>query len=102
MKIRLQIALIEVYLLCFFFGVRSAFKGRFRSILAMIRDQYCLNMISIESRMQGDHEELMNLLQNFLNSSRFNLKFCLQREEHRFIGTFITQIADHPIHLKGD
>ena len=53
MKIRLQIALIAVYLLSFFFGVRLAFKGRFQSILTMIHDQSCLNMIAIESRMQG-------------------------------------------------
>ena len=61
-KIRLQIASIEVYLLGFFFGVRSAFMRRFQSILAMIRDQFCLNMIAIESRMQGDYEELTKLL----------------------------------------
>ena len=38
--------------------MRLAFKGRFRSILTTIRDQSCLNMIAIESRTQGDHEEL--------------------------------------------
>ena len=77
-KIRLQIASIEVYFLGFFFGVHSAFKGRFRSILAMIRDQSCLNIIAIESKTQGDHEELNILLQNYLISSRFNQKLSLQ------------------------
>ena len=88
MKIRLQIASIEVYLLSFFFGMRSAFKWKFESILAMIRDQSCLNMIAIESRMQGDHEELKNLLQNCLISSRFNQKLSLQRTS-----VFIGKIA---------
>ena len=83
-KIRLQIASIEVYLLSFFFDVRSAFMGRFRSILAMIRDQSCLNMIEIVSRMQGDHEELNILLQNRLISSRFNQKLGLQRKNMGF------------------
>ena len=57
-KIRLQIVSIEVYFSGFFFGGRSAFKGRFRLILATIHDRFCLNMITIESRMQGGHEEL--------------------------------------------
>ena len=48
-KIGLQIALIEVYFSGFFFDMRLEFKGRFRSILAIICDQYCLNMIAIES-----------------------------------------------------
>ena len=51
----------------------------------MIHDQPCLNMIAIESRMQGDHEELKILLQNLLIASRFNRKFSLQGEEHLFI-----------------
>ena len=62
MKIRLQITLIVVYLIGFFFGVRLTFTGRIRSILATIRNQYCLNMIEIESKMHGDHEELKILL----------------------------------------
>ena len=61
-EIGLQIMLIEVYFSGFFFDVRSEFKGRFRSILAMIRDQSCRNMIAIESRTQGDHKELKILL----------------------------------------
>ena len=79
-KIRIQIASIEVYLLGFFFNVCSAFTGRFQSILAMIRDESYLNMIAIEFRMQGDHEELKILLQNLLISSRFNQKLGLQRK----------------------
>ena len=81
----LQIASIEVYFSGFFFGVRLAFKGRFRSIFVKIRDQSCLNMIAIESRTQGDHKELKILLQNRLISSPFNRKLSLQREEHLFI-----------------
>ena len=42
-------------------------------------------MITIESRTHGDHEELKILLENFLISSGFNRKLCLQREEHLFI-----------------
>ena len=68
--------------------MRSAFKGRFRSILAMIRDQSCLNMIPIESRMQGNHEELNILLQNYLISSRFNQKLGLQRKNMGFFRKF--------------
>ena len=86
MKIRLQITLIEVYLLSFFFGMRSVFKGRFLSFLVMIRDQSSLNMIAIESRTQGDHEKLTNLLQNFLISSRFNRKLSLQKKNIVLIG----------------
>ena len=84
-KIRLQIISIEVYFSGFFFGVRSTFKGRFRSILATIRDQSFLNMIAIESRFQGDHEELKILLQNYLISSRFYRKLSYKEEEHLFI-----------------
>ena len=84
-KIRLQITSIEVYFLGFFFGVHLAFKGKFRSILVMIHDQSCLNMIAIESRTQGDHEELKILLQNFLIASRFNRKLSLRRKEHLFM-----------------
>ena len=71
-KIGLQIASIEVYLISFFFSLSLAFKGRIRSSLATARDQSCLNWITIESRTQGDHEELRILLKNHLISSRFN------------------------------
>ena len=71
-RIGLQIVLIEVYLIGFFFGIRSAFKGRIRSNLATIRDQSRLNWIANESRMWGDHKELRILLKNRLIPSRFN------------------------------
>ena len=56
----------------------------------MIRDQSCLNMIAIESRMQGDHEELDILLQKnvknfftFLSKIKFKerrtLMGCVER-----------------------
>ena len=46
----------------------------------MIRDQSCLNMIAIESRTQGDHEEYKILLKKCLISLHFNQKLSLQRE----------------------
>ena len=84
MKIGLQIVWIEEYFSCFFFDVHLAFKGWFRSIIATICDQSCLNMITIESRTQGDHEELKILLQKCLISSPFNQKLSLQ-ERRTFI-----------------
>ena len=79
-KIWLQFALTKEYFLHFFFGVRSAFKGRFCSILTMIHDQSYLNMIAIESRIQGDYKEVKILLQNLLISSQFNQQLGLQRK----------------------
>ena len=79
-NIRLQITSIEVYFSAFFFVVRLAFKGRFQSMLAIIRDQLCLNMIAIEFRTQGDHKELRILLQNWLISSRFNRKLSYKEK----------------------
>ena len=73
-KIRLQIVSIEVYLIGFFFGVRSALNGRIQSNLATIRDQSYINWIEIESIRQGDHEKLKILLQNHLVSSRVTLQ----------------------------
>ena len=83
MKIRLRIALIEVYFPNFLFDVLSAFKGRFRSNLVTIRDQSGFNIIAIDSRMQGDHKKLKILIQNCLISSRFNQEFSYKEEEHR-------------------
>ena len=82
MKIVFQIASIEEYLSDFFFDVHSAFKGQIQPFLTMIREQSCLNIIAIESRMQGDQEKLEILLQKCLISSRFNQKLSLKREEH--------------------
>ena len=79
-NIKLQIASIELYLLGFFFGVRSTFKGRFRSILAMIHGQSYLNMIAIESRMQEVHEEL-----KFHNIFTIQSEVRFTKEEHRFL-----------------
>ena len=68
--------------------MRSVSKGRFRSILAMIRDQFSLNMIAIESRMQRDHEELKIFLQNHLISLGFYQKLGLQRKNIGFYKKF--------------
>ena len=42
-------------------------------------------MIAIESRMQGDHDELKSLLKKCLISSCFIQKFSLKRRDHQFI-----------------
>ena len=97
MKIGLQIASIEVYLIGFFFGVCSTLKGRIRSNVAMIHDQTHLNWIAIKSRMRGDHEELRILLKNCLILSRFNQELFYKEEEHRFIENFLTKIVDRLI-----
>ena len=83
-NIRLPIMSTEVYLLGLFFGMPSAFKGRFRSILQMIRDHSCLNMIAMKSRMQGDHEELNNFSPKLLKLFTIQSKGRFTREEHRF------------------
>ena len=101
-KIRLQILSIEVYLLGFFFGVCSALKGRFRSILAMIHDQSSFNMIEIESRVQGDHEKFKILLQNRLIFSRFNRKLGLQRKNIGFYRKFHRENRGPSDSLKDD
>ena len=93
---------IEVYLIGFFFGVRSAFKGRIRSILATIRDQSCLNLIGIESIMQGDHEELRILLQNRLISSQFNQELGLQMKNIGFYKKFHPENCRPSDSLKDD
>ena len=49
----------------------------------MICDQSCLNMIAIESRMQGDHEKLKIFLQNCLISLWFNQTLGLQMKFYR-------------------
>ena len=72
-------------------------QGRNWSNLATIRDQSCLNPIRIESRTQGDHEELKTLLQNCLISSRFNQELRYKEEEHCFIEEIPTKIAGHLI-----
>ena len=46
-----------------------SFKGGFRLILATICDQSCLNVITIEFRIRGDHEEHKILLKICLISS---------------------------------
>ena len=85
MKVGLQFVLVEEYFFGFFFDVRSTFKGRFRLILVITREQLCLKIIVIESRMHGDHEELKILFQNCLISSRFNRKLSYKKKEHLFI-----------------
>ena len=78
MKIVLQIALIAPYLSGFLFNVHSTFKGRIHPFLEMISDEYFLNLIIIESTIQGNHEELEIFLQKCLISSCFKRKLCLK------------------------
>ena len=79
MKIWLQFTRIEEYLLGFFLGVHLMFKGRIRSNQAMNHDESCLNLIAIESRMQGNHDELKICLQNFLIASRLIKSWVTKR-----------------------
>ena len=83
MKIGLQFASIEVYLIGFFLGVRSAFKGRIRSNLATIRDQPCLDWIAIKSRMRGGggggSRRTQYFPQKLLNSFMIQSRVELQR-----------------------
>ena len=50
--------------------VLLAFKGRIQSNQAMNRDESGINLIAIESRTQGNHDELKICLQNCLITSR--------------------------------
>ena len=68
----------------------------------MINDQSYLNMIAIESRMQGDHEELKILLQSCLISSRFNQKLGLQRKNLDFYKKFHRENCAPSDSLKDD
>ena len=77
-----------MYFSGFYFNVRSAFKGRFRSILATIRDQFCLNMIRIESKMQEDHEELKIIAPKLLNFFTIQSKVKFTEREHPFYRKF--------------
>ena len=79
MKIGLQFASIEVYLIGFFLGVRSAFKGRIRSNLATIRDQPCLDWIAIKSRIHGGSQRTQYFPQKPLNSFMIQSRVELQR-----------------------
>ena len=56
-----------------------------RSNQAMIRDQSCVNLIRIESRTQGDCDELKIMLQNGLISSRFNQELRIHKKNMIFI-----------------
>ena len=99
-KIGLQIASIEVYLIGFFFDIHSAFKGRIRSNLATIHDQSRLNWMAIKSRTRGgggDNEELMILLKNRLISSRFNQDLLYKGGRTSFYGKFSAKSVAHLI-----
>ena len=83
MIIRLQIASIEVYVIGFFFCVRSAFKGRIQSNLATIRDQSRLNWITTESRMRGSRRT-QDFAQKLLNLFTIQSRVEVYKEEHYF------------------
>ena len=68
----------------------------------MIRDQSCVNVIAIESRMQGYHEELKILLQNRLIASRFNKKLGLQMKNMGFYKKFYPENCGPFDSLKDD
>ena len=87
----LQIALIAAYFSGIFFDVRSAFKGDFQMFSCKFHDESCLNLIAIESRTQGHHEELEILLQKCLISSRFNQKLSLKKERTSIYKNFIAK-----------
>ena len=69
-KIWRQFTRIEEYSINFIFDVILTFKGRFWSILVVNHDEFCLNLIAIDSRTQENHDELKICLQNFLIASR--------------------------------
>ena len=75
------------------------FKGQFRSILATIRDQSHLNIIAIESRTHGDHDELEILLQKCVISSRFNQKLSY-KERTSIYKDFNEKNVVRPIHYR--
>ena len=54
----------------------------------MVRDQSCLEWITIKSRTCKDHEELRILVKNCLIPSRFNQEFFYKDKEHSFIKHF--------------
>ena len=59
-------------------------------------------MIAIESRMQGNHEELKILLQNFLISSRFDQNIGLQGKNIGFYRKFHRENYGPSDSLKAD
>ena len=54
-------------------------------------------MIALESRTQGNHEELKILLQKCLISSRFNQKLSLQEDMTSIYKKFIAKTGCRPI-----
>ena len=77
--------------------VCSAFKGRMWSIHATIRDQSYLNSIRVESRMQGDREELKIFLKNCLIALWFDQKLRYKGKNIDFYKKKSAKIADRPI-----
>ena len=68
-----------------------------RSNQAMIRDQSCLNPIGIESKTQGDRDELKIMLQNRLISSRYNQELREEDSTSIFIRDFREKNANRSI-----
>ena len=97
----LQIASIEVYFFGFFFGVCSTFKGRFRSILATISDQSCLNMIAIELERGGGggggSRRTYDFTLKMLIFSCFNQKLSYKERRTSIYRKINAKNAGHPI-----
>ena len=67
----------------------------------MICDQSCLNMIAIESRMQGDQEECKILLQRHLISSCFNERLSLRKRRTSIYKNLDAKNPRRPIRSRG-
>ena len=80
-----------------FFDVRSALKGRFRSILAVNSWLNCVDWCRIKSKMQENHEELKIFLKIYLISSQFNQELSLQRERTSIYREIHAKNVVHPI-----
>ena len=61
------------------------FKGRIRSHLTINHNESCLHRIVIESRMQGNCDELKILLKNHLIASRLNQELRTHKKNMIFI-----------------
>ena len=85
---------IEEYLLGFFLGIHSAFKGTNRLNQAMNCDESCPNLIAIESRMLGKCDELKIGFQNGLIASQLIKSYLEEESTSVFIRKFCAKSVD--------